>query len=417
MRKLLLILFFATACITIHAQQHLDVVWSDQVKSVQLYRNGAELDFPILLSGQHTQLVLEFDLLGPEAASLGWRIRHCDSQWNPDQLEPNEFLTGLSEGMLDEYDFSFNTRVDYVHYRASLPGTFAEFTYSGNYIVEVFSTDDMADGRYSKPLLRRRFCVAEQAVDVKAEVTQPYDGIDRDRRQEVDVLISGQVNEQWLHVLAMQNGREDTRRPLRFSGFDRQSLAYRYKPENIFWAGNNYRYFDCSNLGATMYNVVHVEDYGGQLYAILKPDENRSRKHFISETTLFGGWKTNVRDRQTPRLEADYVWVNFSLPMSQPMLEGSIYIVGGLTDWHLDSTSRMDYNPQLRAYTKRLLLKQGYYSYQLLVDSPRLTVSDSKSALLEGDHRETPNTYTIFVYQHSPADQADRLLAVKKVTP
>ena len=144
---------------------------------------------------------------------------------------------------------------------------------------------------------------------------------------------------------------------------------------------------------------------------LLRPEEDRSRKHFLSEKVLNGGMKANIWDRQNPRLEADYVWVNFSLPMAQPMLEGSIYVVGALTDWRLDSTSRMDYNPNFRAYTKRLLLKQGYYSYQLLTDSKRR----SATALLEGDHQETPNLYTIFVYHRSPSDRADRLLGVQRL--
>ena len=125
--------------------------------------------------------------------------------------------------------------------------------------------------------------------------------------------------------------------------------------------------------------------------------------------------KVSIWDRQNPRLEADYVWVNFSLPMAQPLLEGYVYIVGALTDWRMDSTSRMDYNPTHRAYTKRLLLKQGYYAYQLLVAGGQRVMS--ATAPLEGDHRETPNRYTIFIYQHSPSDRAERLLAVQTVMP
>ena len=109
-------------------------------------------------------------------------------------------------------------------------------------------------------------------------------------------------------------------------------------------------------------------------------------------------------------LEADYVWVNISLPMDQPLLGGSIHVVGALTDWRLDDGSRMDYNPQFKAYTKRLLLKQGYYAYQLLYLPARST--EAETAQIEGDHHETPNTYSVSVYYRSPADRADRLLAV-----
>jgi hypothetical protein len=82
----------------------------------------------------------------------------------------------------------------------------------------------------------------------------------------------------------------------------------------------------------------------------------------------------------------------------------------------------MEYNPQRRAYTKRLQLKQGYYAYQLLALPTYLSPSRggvpeggrdiSATARLEGDHRETPNRYTVRVYYRSPADRADRLLSV-----
>lgn len=214
---------------------------------------------------------------------------------------------------------------------------------------------------------------------------------------------------------AQQNGRLDSRRWLQFSGYDGPALAYRHRQPNIFHGGNTFRYFDCSNLRTPMYNVLRVSEYGGEYLALLRPDDDRSAKHYITETNLLGGYKVNVWDRNNPRTEADYVWVNFSLPVKQPFLDANIYVVGALTDWRLDSLSLMEYNPQRRAYTKRLLLKQGYYAYQLLAvptHTPQPSPLDSKTARLEGDHRETPNRYTVYVYLRSPADRADRLLAV-----
>lgn len=427
MKRMLLIL----ACVlTLSAEGQVmrDSAWRGDVKTVQLYRAGTDPSAaagvaPMLTLGPNGgRLVLEFDVLKAEPEELQWRITHCNRHWvrdvdaSPDGgLEPNEFMTGFAEGTVEEHDFSFTTLRDYVHYRQVLPGSFSEFTHSGNYLVEVLTEE-------GEVLLTRRFCVAEQSVKVYAEVTRPYDGISLDRRQEVDVAVAGgqwtTVNEQWMSVVVQQNGRQDTRRELVFSGYDGDALAYRQRQENIFDGGNTFRYFDCSNLRTPMYNVARVEEYGGEQFVLLRPDEDRSRKHYLSETTLAGGMKVNIWDRQNPRLEADYVWVNFSLPMAQPMLEGSVYIVGALTDWQMDSASRMEYHPEHKAYTKRLLLKQGYYAYQLLVSSSQRTVTSGRSATaaLEGDHRETPNQYTIYIYQKSPSDRAERLLAVQRIT-
>lgn len=410
---LILTLSFATA--NALALTLSDSTWRTDVKSVELYVEGGpqtlrnEQATPVLTLGERGLLVLEFDIIGTEPEHLRWGISHCSRRWLPDSLDMQDFMTGFPEGYIDTYDPSFTTITDYIHYRATLPDRYAEFTHSGNYIVAV--TDDRGD-----TLFTRRFCVSEQAAAVHLDLSRPYDGIDLDRRQELDVSVSSQtiaLNQLYLSVEAQQNGRLDSRRWLQFSGYDGQALAYRHRQCNIFQGGNTFRYFDCSNLRTPMYNVLRVTEYGGELLALLRPDQDRSAKHFLTETNLLGGYKVNVWDRNNPRTEADYVWVNFSLPVEQPFLDANIYVVGALTDWRLDSLSLMEYNPQRRAYTKRLLLKQGYYAYQLLaLPSGAAAGTEASTARLEGDHRETPNRYTVYVYLRSPADRADRLLAV-----
>lgn len=410
---LILTLSFATA--NALALTLSDSTWRTDVKSVELYVEGGpqtlrnEQATPVLTLGERGLLVLEFDIIGTEPEHLRWGISHCSRRWLPDSLDMQDFMTGFPEGYIDAYDPSFTTITDYIHYRATLPDRYAEFTHSGNYIVAV--TDDRGD-----TLFTRRFCVSEQAAAVHLDLSRPYDGIDLDRRQELDVSVSSQtvaLNQLYLSVEAQQNGRLDSRRWLQFSGYDGQALAYRHRQCNIFKGGNTFRYFDCSNLRTPMYNVLRVTEYGGELLALLRPDQDRSAKHFLTETNLLGGYKVNVWDRNNSRTEADYVWVNFSLPVEQPFLDANIYVVGALTDWRLDSLSLMEYNPLRRAYTKRLLLKQGYYAYQLLaLPSGAAAGTEASTARLEGDHRETPNRYTVYVYLRSPADRADRLLAV-----
>lgn len=413
----LLIVTLSFATMNAYCSVHADSAWRYDVKSVELYLEGGpqvlrnEQATPVLTLGARQTLVLEFDILGAEPESLRWHIAHCSRRWQPDSLEVQDFMTGFPEGAVDAYDPSFTTLNDYIHYRTTLPDRYAEFIHSGNYIVAV--TADNGD-----TILTRRFCVSEEQAVAYLEVTRPYDGIDIDRRQELDVTVGSQsmgLMPQYLSVEAQQNGRLDNRRWLEFSGYDGQRLAYRHRQPNIFHGGNTFRYFDCSNLRTPMYNVLRVAEYGGEYLALLRPDENRSAKHYITETNLLGGYKVNVWDRNNPRTEAEYVWVSFSLPVEQPLMDANIYVVGALTDWQLDSTSLMEYNPQRRAYTKRLQLKQGYYAYQLLA-LPTYPVAQplghSATARLEGDHRETPNRYTVRVYYRTPADRADRLLAV-----
>lgn len=418
MRQLYTILLTVLLCATAQGQRVTDSAWRKDVKTVTLTREGVELEAPVLTLGAGERMLLTFDLLADEAENLRYTIAHCDADWRRDDLEPYEFMTGFEYGDIENIEFSFTTLRPYVHYHQAVPARFSAFTHSGNYVLTV-------TGEGGDTLLTRRFWVSEQSAAVEAEVTRPYDGAELRRRQEVDVTVKGSesrdksvfLRPEWERVFVQQNGREDNARWLEFSGYDGMKLAYRFRRKNIFHGGNRFRYFDCSNLRASMYNVYRIEEYGGEVFALLRPEEDRSKKHFLSETTLNGGMKVNIMERNNPTLEAEYVWVSFSLPMAQPWLDRSVYVVGALTDWKLDSTSRMEYNADFKAYVKRLLLKQGYYSYQLLVE-PRGEWKDgewSATADLEGDHWEMPNQYTVYVYHREPSDRADRLVAVRRI--
>lgn len=393
------------------AQRVADSAFHPWVKTVMLHPVGSELEPPVIALESGRRLALSFDLLLDQPLELEYTLRHCDAHWRPDSLEAYEFIAGFATAAITAYDFSFTTLRPYIHYRHTLPEPYSEFTHSGNYLLTVHLA-----GEPDSVVLTRRLWVSEQAVALGGTVGRPYDGTDIDRRQEVDAFVDpGQMplNPLYLTLIAQQNGRLDNQRALAFAGYDRGRLAYRQRPQNIFEAGNNYRFFDAANLRSPMYNIARIEEYGGEYYAILRPDEDRSRKPYIVETTLQGGMKVNAWDRRNPLLEAEYVWVNFSLPMAQPYLDGSVHIVGALTDWRLDERSRMEYNPTYRAYTARLLLKQGYYAYQLLFLPSGSAVGTT--ARLEGNHRLAPNRYTLCLYQRLPSDRADRLLAVSTV--
>lgn len=385
-----------------------DSAFRPWVKTVQLHPEGAPLEAPVITLASGQRLRLEFDLLLDQPLDLEYTLRHCDARWRPDSLEDYEFFSGFVTAAITAFEFSFTTLRPYIHYRHTLPEPYSDFTHSGNYLLTVHLA-----GEPDSVVLTRRLWVSEQAVGLGGSVVRPYDGVDLDRRQELDAVVdpSGMaLNHQYLTLIAQQNGRLDNQRVLPFAGYDRGRLIYRQRPENVFAAGNNYRFFDAANLRSPMYNIVRIEEYGGEYYAILRPEPDRSTRPYVVETNLNGGFKVNAWDRRNITLEAEYVWVNFSLPMAQPFLDGSVHIVGALTDWRLDEASRMDYNPQYRAYTARLLLKQGYYAYQLLFLPAG--GGEASTARLEGDHWLAPNRYTLYLYLRQPHDRADRLLAV-----
>jgi hypothetical protein len=119
----------------------------------------------------------------------------------------------------------------------------------------------------------------------------------------------------------------------------------------------------------------------------------------------------NEEHAQNSDIEADYAWVHFFLPFEAPLSNGQIYILGAVTDWQLNDSSRMNYDDQRKGYAKTLFVKQGYYNY-LYVFKDNLTGRPDET-LIEGSHWETENEYTIWIYYCPSGSQYDRLIAVQ----
>ncbi|MBR3436093.1 MAG: DUF5103 domain-containing protein [Bacteroidales bacterium] len=424
MNRHILLLFMAlcvmavSCCEGVYAQVVTDSNWREDVKTVTLYKNGVEGERPVLVLGSEDRLLLRFDVLGAEVEGYRYKIQHCDSRWQVDELEPYEYMNGFEEGPINNYNSSFTTLTDYVNYYEYIPSQYSQFLISGNYVVTVTRQDEP-----DSVLLTRRFCVVEGSLKADVSVGVPYDNVSIFERREVDValkenrdyrgnMLPPTLNPAYFRVVVQQNGRTDNMRELPFGGYESGVLCYRYKNENVFEGGNTFRYFDISNIRTAMYNVVQIEEYGGEWYAMLRPLEDRSGKSFITEQTLNGGMKVNVWDRTNKQTEADYVYVNFMLPMRSPFMNGSVHVVGELTQWKLNEGSRMEYDPEMKAYRLRLLLKQGYYAYQLLF----VPTGESRglTETLEGNHYEMPNDYRVYVYYRGLNGRYDRLVAYGK---
>lgn len=393
--------------------------FAQEIRSVYLAPIDNELALPIIHIGDPnestSQLLLRFDILSPETQNLRYRFRHCDRHGQPDDLDPSEFFTGPNDEAIVNYQLSFTTLIDYTNYYQQIPNPYGHFIASGNYLLEVYP-----EGQEDSILLSKHFFVVEDAVDIQASIDRPRSSSGHfATHQELSVAITPHRNAflmqqaDYYTVIATQNRRTDIERVLPHNSYSGNSILYQWQPQNVFPAGNHFRYFDLSNLRTTMYNVQRIEMLGDQILAFLKPDESRSRKPYTQYNSLNGGMKTNIRDRNNPHIEADYVWVNFSLPMERPFLDGSLHIVGQLTDWRLDDSSRMLWRPEYKTYTFRLLLKQGYYSYQILFLPSGDTTG--QTAPIEGDHFEMPNHYFLRVYYHAPGSRYDRLLAADEL--
>jgi len=138
-----------------------NAVFHEEIKSVQLYREGNELSNPVIELGSDAKLLLKFDDLSEDVKNYSYTIIHCDPNWNESFIQQSEYLKGFPDNNLTDYAMSFNTIVKYVNYQLQIPNEECSPKYSGNYILVVFE-----DNNRENLVLMQRFYVVEPLVRI-----------------------------------------------------------------------------------------------------------------------------------------------------------------------------------------------------------------------------------------------------------
>jgi len=386
-----------------------DIIYSKNIKSVQLFRDGWRLSYPVIELYSDLQLILKFDDLSNEIKNYNYRLIHCDSDWRQTNLNETEYIDGMLQDQIDDYTYSFSTYNNYIHYTLKIPNDNMSFTISGNYALIVFEGFDESNVAFIK-----RFMVTEKIVNVEANVTRPVLSAFRDIGQQVNLRInygSFPLEDPYgdIRVIIRQNGRWDNAitdlKPL----FDRGGmLVYDYQMENVFLAGHEYRWFDIKSL---RYQSPYIKDIvfeGENFYVELFPEENRSDKVYFFDEEINGKFYTEIQEESNNDTDAEYVYVDFNFPVEAPMVTGDFYVLGELTNWDFNESNKMVYDLSSASYKLQLFLKQGYYNYHIAFLEHGKNIADLSYA--EGNYYETENDYLIFVYHYGTTSRYERLI-------
>lgn len=392
-----------------------DAVYNENIKSVQMFREGFELSDPVWFLGEELSLVLKFDDLSGELKNYYYTIIHCDADWNESFLLQSDYLDGFPENPVTDYQNSFNTTFRYVNYRLYLPNGDVQFKLSGNYALVVFEDNDKG-----KKILTKRFYVAEDITRIEGTIRRATIDAYSGENQEVDFTVFHENLEiknprEEVKVVVTQNNRWDNAirnlKPLFVR--DRQ-LIYDYNRENVFVAGNEFRYFDIRTNRLNGENVASTEFHRPYFHKTLMTDEIRNGKKYFSYREMNGRYVVESQDRVNDYdVDCDYVFVHFTLPLESVLLGGTVNVFGALSSWNANKSNEMTWNFNTSAYELTLLLKQGYYNYQYVYVPQGASVADHKN--LEGSFWETENDYRIYVYFREMTSRYDRLVGYRQI--
>jgi hypothetical protein len=97
-----------------------DRTYQECIKTVQLNITNVPLSLPVIPLTGGQQLTLQFDDLGSDYQDYTYTVIHCDRNWEETDIPQPEYIDGFLEETIMNYDFSFNTVQQFIHYSLQL---------------------------------------------------------------------------------------------------------------------------------------------------------------------------------------------------------------------------------------------------------------------------------------------------------
>lgn len=385
--------------------QLVDKAYEPQIKTIKLHPAFSEPQanlLPAVAKLGQPNLLLQFDDLRTDRDLYYARVIHCNYDWTRSMLQDLEFLQEFNEFPINNFEFSIDTHIPYVHYWFNIP----QVKLPGNYVVVVYRGSNKED-----IILSRRFMIYDTRVAFSNEQNLIGAGSVARLNQQINFTISYGSQElinplETVNVTIRQNQRWDNIATKIKPSFVREiekQLEYRFFDDaKMFKGGNEFRFFDLRSLNSPGRNVDFVKNTVRPFQVTLVKDKPRQHEAYAQYLDLNGGFINDNYDYRDASY-SNYAEVNFRL--ASPKINGDVYVTGAFVYWNLGPENKMKYDSLQKQYTSTFLLKQGWYDYQYYVQSKSLPPYS-----LEGSHFETENKYEIFVYYRALRPNADLLI-------
>lgn len=396
------------------AQREPDKIYMPNINGVKFFQRGNQMSYPVINLGSIGGLELHFDDLDPKIKTYSYTWQLCDADWNVLDLSALDYIDGFTQNRLTQYRISGIAKVKYIHYQVVLPEQNCQIKRSGNYLLKVFLNGDTSRLAFTKRLL-----VVDSKVNVAAGIQQPYNSAITYSSHKVQFTIDkSKLNilnqQQQLKVVVLQNFRWDNAikgmQPLFMRG---NMYEYNGERDFIFPAGKEYRWLD---LRSFRYQSEHIQDiYRNEIpeQVFVRGDIQRNHERWLVTQDYDGFYSIDCTDANNPWWQGDYGRVHFRfVPANNKPFPGKdVYIVGQMTNYALDDSTRLTFNAETGEYETNMLLKQGYYNYTYVTKDIHSKDARPETTLTDGDYWETENLYTILVYYRSLGNRYDELVA------
>ena len=383
------------------------------IKSLEVITNDDFEALPVIQLGSSDHIAIGFDELSHDYHRYVCHLEPCNPDWTPnDALFESEWLQGINDLTIDDYENSINTTTLYTHYTYQFPNEQMNIRMSGNYRLHIIDEDQQCD-----------------ALVIEFRVVSPMMGISLAASANTDIdtnkshqQVSMKVNYNGLHVtrpddqiqvFVMQNGREDNMKTnVRPTGKTTQGLIWEHSMPLIFEAGNEYHKFEMLDPTHTTMGLssIYWDQPTKTWHAEPLPCEPRNSYTYDEDAN--GAFLLRNSDNYEAERTSEYIYVHYQLKPA-PTYDHARVIVNGRWTTESPDTYQMTYNPVEQSYDVTVLQKLGYYNYQLLM----VDMDGTTHALPEeGSYFQTENRYQAFVYYKGITDRAWQLAGFSEIT-
>lgn len=377
------------------------------IRSIQLHGDSLqENGNPVINMGERLHLSFD-DIIGDEA-DYYYQIEHFDHNWAKSQLAKAEYLEGIDNIRIFNYENSYNTLQSYSHYRLSIPNEESRgLKVSGNYMIKIFNGG-------GELVFSRKFMVTERLAVVPIQIKRSRNLNFIETRQVLNFSIDPREfllknPDQTIRVVLIQNHNlKSAITDLKPQFTMGNELIYRYDQESSFWGGNEYLMFDNKELRASTADINYV-DVDRLYHHHLFPDRSRAGEPYTYNPDINGGFVIRSLNARDPNIEAEYTWVHFNLINYDDLQGGEPHIFGGFNNFQTDESTKLTYNQESGQYEGARLFKQGFYNYKYVLKRADGSIDEG---FFSGNHDETENTYQVLVYYRDLGARYDRLIGV-----
>ena len=363
---------------------------------------GSNQDYPVF--NLSDKIFFSFDDLNTKKSSFYYKINHYDFEWKPSKILKSEYIDGYDDNLIESFDNSYNTLIDYTNYQISIPNKDLKLKISGNYSISIHSEN----GDF---LFEKKFSVLNKMISTNIKIKKSSDLEKIDSHQNIDISVrcdncnKFNGNSSDLKLVVIKNNNLNNFRVIEKPDyFLNNTLIYR---DISFKGGNEFLNFDSSKINSTNVKVYKTEL--NDFYEIyLRTDIDRTDSFYQYNPDINGSFVIN-KNFNNPDIENDYSLVKFSFKPDRIDKKNRVFIIGEFNDYKITNKYELKLNNNL--YKGEFKFKQGFYNYKYLS-----LETGGRIKKYSGNFWETQNIYIALLYHKKLTEKYYKLISISETS-